>query len=51
MTQVLPPRTRSIRTYAAIFVFLAVYLGVLAVVLAPKDMIGVQTGAFFAESD
>ncbi|MCX7287548.1 MAG: hypothetical protein NTW20_08295 [Rhodobacterales bacterium] len=51
MTQVLPPRTRSFRTYAAGLVFLAVYLGVIAVVLAPKDMIGVQTGAIFAEGD
>lgn len=51
MTQVLPPRGRSIRTYAAVLVFLAVYLGVLAVVLAPKDMIGVQTGAIFADGD
>lgn len=51
MTQAMQPRARSIRTYAAVLVFLAVYLGVLAVVLAPKDMIGVQTGAVFAEGD
>jgi hypothetical protein len=49
MPHVLPSRARSIRTYAAVLVFLAVYAGVLALVFAPKDMMGVQTGAVFAE--
>ena len=51
MTQTLPPRTRTARTYAAIALFLAVYVGVLIVVLAPRDMIAAQSGAIFAESD
>lgn len=51
MTQVLPPRTRTIRTYAAIALFLAVYAGVLVVVFAPKDMIAAQSGAIFAEGE
>jgi hypothetical protein len=51
MTQILPPRTRPARTYAAIALFLAVYVGVLIVVLAPRDMIAAQSGAIFAESE
>lgn len=49
MPDVLPSRPRTIRTYAAVALFLAVYLGVLILVFAPKDMMGVQTGAVFAE--
>ncbi len=51
MTQVLPSRSRPIRTYAAIALFLAVYVGVLVLVFAPKDMIAAQSGAIFAESE
>ncbi len=57
MTQVLPSRqeaplrAKSIRTYASVLVFLAVYAGVLVVVFAPKDMISAQTGAIFAGND
>lgn len=57
MTQVLPSRealpsrAKSIRTFASVLVFLAVYIGVLVVVFAPKDMISAQTGAIFAGSD
>jgi hypothetical protein len=51
MTQVLPPRTRSIGTYAAVLLFIGVYAGVLLVVFAPKDMIAAQTGAIFAEGE
>jgi hypothetical protein len=49
--QALPSRAKSFRTYASVLVFLAVYLGVLVVVFAPKDMISAQTGAIFAGSD
>jgi hypothetical protein len=55
MPEVLPSRhqspPRSRRTYAAVALFLVVYLGVLAVVLAPRDMIAAQTGAIFAEGN
>jgi hypothetical protein len=47
MRDILPSRTRPTRTYAAIALFIVVYLGVLGVVIAPKDMITVQTGAVF----
>ncbi|WP_164517328.1 hypothetical protein [Tabrizicola piscis] len=47
MPEVLPSRPRSKRTYAAIALFLVVYLGVLIVVFAPRDMIAVQSGAAF----
>ena len=46
-----PVRAKSIRTYAAVLVFLAVYAGVLVVVFAPRDMISAESGAIFAESD
>lgn len=43
MTQVLQPRHRPYRTYAAVALFLAVYGGVLVFVFAPKDLISVQS--------
>jgi hypothetical protein len=49
--QAAPSRTRSIRTYASVLLFLAVYAGVLVVVFAPRDMISAETGAIFAGSD
>jgi hypothetical protein len=57
MTDVLPSRqgapvrSKSIRTYASVLLFLAVYAGVLVVVFAPRDMISAETGAIFAGSD
>lgn len=51
MPNVLPARPRTIRTFAAVAVFLAVYAGVLVVVFAPKDMIAAQSGAIFAEGE
>jgi hypothetical protein len=51
MSHVLPSRQKSIRTYAAVALFLAVYLGALIVVFAPKDMISVRSGAVIAEAD
>jgi hypothetical protein len=48
---VAPTRPRSIRTYASILLFVAVYAGVLVVVFAPRDMISAETGAIFAGSD
>jgi hypothetical protein len=48
---VAPARPRSIRTYASILLFVAVYAGVLLVVFAPRDMISAETGAIFAGSD
>jgi hypothetical protein len=42
------PRAKSIRTYASVLLFLAVYAGVLVVVFAPKDMLTAETGAIFA---
>lgn len=55
MPEVLPSRhqspSRSRRTYAAVALFLIVYLGVLGVVLAPRDMIAAQTGAIFADGN
>jgi hypothetical protein len=46
-----PVRTRSIRTYAALLLFIAVYAGVLVVVFAPRDMISAESGAIFAGSN
>ena len=51
MRDVLPSRTRSTRTYAAIALFIAVYAGVLGVVFAPKDMISAQSGAVVPSGD
>lgn len=51
MPEVLPSRPKPVRTYAAAAVFLLVYLGVLVLVFAPKDMIAADTGAIFAEGD
>jgi asparagine N-glycosylation enzyme membrane subunit Stt3 len=51
MPEVLPSRTRAARNYTAIAVFIVVYLVVLGLVFAPKDMIAVQTGAVFVGGD
>lgn len=51
MSHVLPSRQKSIRTYAAVALFLAVYLGALIVVFAPKDLISARSGAVIAEAD
>lgn len=51
MPEVLPSRSRTLRTYAAVALFLVVYVGVLIVVFAPKDMIAVQSGAVFSEGE
>lgn len=51
MREALPSRTRTYRTYAAIALFLAVYGGVMVVVLAPKDLIAVQSGSAFYDAD
>jgi hypothetical protein len=48
MPDVLPNRARPARTYAAVVLFVLVYVGVLAVVFAPKDVIPIETGAIFA---
>jgi hypothetical protein len=47
MTEVLPSRPRTKRSYAAVAPFLLVYLGVLVVVFAPREMIASQSGAAF----
>ena len=49
--QAAPARAKSIRSYAAVMLFLAVYVGVLVVVFAPRDMISAETGAIFAGTD
>lgn len=51
MTEVLPSRSTPIRTYSALAVFLAVYVGVLVVVFAPRDLIAVQSGAAVYSQD
>ncbi|MBL9047023.1 MAG: hypothetical protein JNK34_06885 [Tabrizicola sp.] len=51
MPAVLPSRSSPIRTYSAIALFLVVYVVVLGVIFAPKDIISAQTGAIFAEGD
>jgi hypothetical protein len=51
MSDVLPSRPKSLRTYAALALFLAVYVGTLMFVFAPKDMISVRSGAVIAEAD
>ena len=43
MSHVLPSRSRPARTYAAVALFLLVYVGVLVFVFAPKDLISVQS--------
>ncbi len=51
MPEVLSSRPKSLRTYAAIGVFLAVYAGVMVLVLAPRDMIAAQPGAAVYSTD
>jgi hypothetical protein len=51
MPEVLPSRATPVRAYGAIALFLAVYVVVLVVIFAPKEMISAQTGAIFAEGD
>jgi hypothetical protein len=55
MSDTLPARTRSPRvlpgTLVAVALFLIVYLGVLGVVFAPKDLIGVTTATAVAQGD
>ena len=51
MTHVLQSRNRPARTYAAVGLFLAVYVGVLVFVFAPKDMISVQSPTAIAQTD
>jgi hypothetical protein len=51
MPHVVQPPSRSARNYAAIVLFVAVYLGVLAFVVAPKDMIAAQSPTAFVDND
>ncbi len=51
MTQILQSRSRPARTYAAVALFLVVYVGVLVFVFAPKDMIAVQSPTALLETD
>ncbi len=51
MSDVLPSRARPTRNYAAIALFLAVYAGVLLIVLAPRDMIAVESGSVIREAN
>jgi hypothetical protein len=51
MPHVLPSRTRPARNFAAIALFLVVYLGVLAFVFAPKDMISAQSPTELLSTD
>jgi asparagine N-glycosylation enzyme membrane subunit Stt3 len=51
MPQVLQSRPNSNRSYFAIAVFVVVYLGVLLVVFAPRDMISVQSGSVIRDAD
>jgi len=49
MPDVLPPTAKQTRNLAAVALFVIVYLGVLTLVLAPRDLIAVNSGAVFAE--
>jgi hypothetical protein len=51
MTQVLPTRSRPARNYAAVALFLAVYVGVLVFVFAPKDIFAVQSPTALLQTD
>lgn len=51
MTQILQSRNRPARTYAAVALFLAVYVGVLVFVFAPKGFITVQSPTALLETD
>jgi hypothetical protein len=51
MPHVLPSRTRPARTYAAIALFLVVYVGVLIFVFAPKDLISAQSPTALISTD
>lgn len=52
MSQVLPSRSTPIRTYSAIALFLVVYVGVLVLIFAPKDLISSQSGmAIYSAED
>jgi len=49
MPELMPSRPRPANSVVAVALFLIVYLGVLAVVFAPRDLIAVETGAVFAD--
>ena len=51
MTQILQSRPRPARTYAAVALFLVVYVGVLVFVFAPKGLITVQSPTALLETD
>ncbi len=51
MTQVLPTRSRPTRNFAAVALFLAVYVGVLVFVFAPKDIFAVQSPTALLQTD
>ena len=51
MAQVLQSRSNALRSYAALALFVAVYAGVLLVILAPRDMIQAASGSVLRESD
>lgn len=51
MTQTLPARSLPLQTYSALAVFIVVYLGVLLVVLAPREMIAAQPGSVLQDAD
>jgi hypothetical protein len=51
MSHVEQSNSRPVRNYAAIVVFVAVYLGVLAFIVAPKDMIAAQSPTAFVETE
>lgn len=51
MPDVLPSRSRPARSYASLALFVVVYLVVLGVVFAPKDLIGAQSASEVGQSD
>lgn len=51
MPAVLPSRSRPMRTFAAVTLFALVYVGVMVLIFAPKDMISAQSGAVYSAQD
>lgn len=51
MPQMLPSKAPTHRSLAAVALFAMVYIGIFTVVLAPRDLIAVQSGSVFRDAD
>jgi hypothetical protein len=51
MAQVMHTRPSALRTYAAAALFAVVYIGAMVLVLAPREMITVESGTVIRDAD